>query len=132
MNPETTTGGRALKFYSSVRMEIRRTGSIKDKDSVVGNNVKIKIVKNKVAPPFKEVETAIMFGVGIDKLGEIIDLASDNDIVKKSGAWYSYGEQRLGQGRENAKAFLLENPDIYKEIEDKCLEVLGIKSVDEE
>lgn len=117
-NPETTTGGNALKFYSSVRLDIRRIGSIKDKDEVVGNQTRVKVVKNKVAPPFRVVEFDIMYGQGISKMGEIIDLGVKADIVEKAGAWFSYKGQRVGQGRENAKQFLMDNPDIAKEIED--------------
>ena len=105
-NPETTTGGNALKFYASVRMDIRRIGAIKDRDEVIGNQTRVKIVKNKLAPPFKTVEFDIMYGEGISKTGEILDLASKDGIVEKSGAWYSYNGDRIGQGRENAKTFL--------------------------
>src|ERR1700726_4272084 len=111
-NPETTTGGNALKFYASVRLDIRRIGAIKDRDEVVGNQTRVKVVKNKVAPPFKQVEFDIMYGVGISKVGELVDLGVKAGIVEKSGSWYSYDSQRLGQGRENAKQFLKENPDI--------------------
>ncbi len=116
-NPETTTGGNALKFYASVRMDIRRIGAIKDREEVVGNQTRVKIVKNKLAPPFKTVEFDIMYGEGISKTGEILDLASSNGLVEKSGAWYSYNGDRIGQGRENAKNFLKENPEIASEIE---------------
>ena len=118
-NPETTSGGNALKFYASVRLDIRRTGSIKDRDEVVGNSTRVKVVKNKVAPPFRQVEFDIMYGEGISKMGELIDLGVKAGVVEKSGAWYSYGDQRIGQGRENAKQFLRENSDAATEIEDK-------------
>jgi recombination protein RecA len=116
-NPETTTGGNALKFYASVRLDIRRIGQIKDRDEVVGNQTRVKVVKNKVAPPFKQVEFDIMYGEGISKVGELIDLGVKAGIVEKSGAWFSYDGQRVGQGRENAKTFLRENPEIANEIE---------------
>lgn len=115
-NPETTPGGRALKFYSSVRLEVRRAESIKQGTDMIGNKTRLKVVKNKVAPPFKQVMVDIMYGEGISKEGEVLDIGSDLDIVEKSGAWYSYKEERLGQGRENAKQFLLENPTMYDEI----------------
>ena len=118
-NPETTTGGNALKFYSSVRLDIRRVGSIKDRDEVVGNTTRVKVVKNKVAPPFKQVEFDIMYGEGISKTGELIDLGVKAGVVEKSGAWYSYGDERIGQGRENAKQFLRDHPDMALQIEDK-------------
>ena len=118
-SPETTTGGNALKFYSSVRLDIRRIGQIKDRDEVVGNATRVKVVKNKVAPPFKQVEFDIMYGEGISKMGELIDLGVKAGVVEKSGAWVSYGDERIGQGRENAKNFLKENPDIAWDIEDK-------------
>ena len=116
-NPETTTGGNALKFYASVRMDIRRIGAIKDRDEVVGNQTRVKIVKNKLAPPFKTVEFDIMYGEGISKTGEILDLASSQGLVEKSGAWYSYNGDRIGQGRENAKNFLKDNPEVAQKIE---------------
>src|SRR5262249_22453936 len=116
-NPETTTGGNALKFYSSVRLDIRRIGAIKEKEDVVGSQTRVKVVKNKVAPPFRQVEFDIMYGTGISKTGELIDLGSKAGIVEKSGSWFSYENQRIGQGRENAKAFLAENPDIAAKIE---------------
>ncbi len=116
-NPETTSGGNALKFYASVRLDIRRIGSIKERDEVVGNQTRVKVVKNKLAPPFKQVEFDIMYGEGISKTGELIDLGVKAGIVEKSGAWFSYDSQRLGQGRENAKTFLRENPGIAAEIE---------------
>ena len=118
-NPETTTGGRALKFYASVRIDIRKAEVIKQGNDLVGNRVKVKIVKNKIAPPFKIVEFDIMYGKGISREGDVLDLASDVEIVKKSGAWYSYDEERIGQGKENVKIFLKENPDIMNEIEEK-------------
>ena len=118
-NPETTSGGNALKFYASVRMDIRRIGAIKDKDDIIGNQTRVKVVKNKVAPPFRTVEFDIMYGEGISKNGEIIDLGVSAEIIEKSGSWFSYNEQRIGQGRENAKNFLNENPEIALEIENK-------------
>ena len=118
-SPETTTGGNALKFYSSVRLDIRRIGAIKDRDEIVGNSTRVKVVKNKVAPPFKQVEFDIMYGEGISKTGELLDLGVNAGVVEKSGAWYSYGDERIGQGRENAKIFLSENADIAYELEDK-------------
>ena len=117
-SPETTTGGNALKFYSSVRLDIRRIGQIKDKDQIIGNQTRVKVVKNKVAPPFKVVEFDILYGEGISKEGEIIDLGVLSGIVEKSGSWYSYKGERIGQGRENAKKYLLENNEISNEIED--------------
>ena len=116
-NPETTTGGNALKFYASVRLDIRRTGQIKDRDDIVGNTTRVKVVKNKVAPPFKQVEFDIMYGQGVSKVGEILDLGVKAGIVDKSGAWFSYDSTRIGQGRENAKVFLTENPDMALKIE---------------
>ncbi len=116
-SPETTSGGNALKFYASVRLDIRRIGSVKDRDEVVGNQTRIKVVKNKMAPPFKQVEFDIMYGEGVSKTGELIDLGVKSGIVEKSGAWFSYNSQRLGQGRENAKQFLRDNPEILDEIE---------------
>lgn len=118
-NPETTTGGRALKFYSSVRLDIRKSENIKKGDEIIGNRVRVKVVKNKIAPPFRQAEFDIMYGKGISSVGNILDVAAEADIVKKAGAWYSYGEERLGQGRENAKDFLEENPDILNEIDHK-------------
>lgn len=117
-NPETTTGGRALKFYSSVRLDVRRTESLKQNGEIIGNHVKVKVVKNKVAPPFRQAEFDIMFGKGISKAGDILDLAVEKEIIKKSGAWFSYNEENIGQGRENAKVYLEENPDIMKKIEE--------------
>ncbi len=116
-NPETTTGGNALKFYASVRLDIRRIGAIKDKDDVVGNQTRVKVVKNKVAAPFRTVEFDIMYGEGISKTGELLDLGVSAGLVEKSGSWFSYGNQRIGQGRENAKTFMRENPDIANELE---------------
>ena len=121
-NPETTTGGNALKFYSSVRLDIRRIGTIKDKDEVIGNQTRVKIVKNKVAPPFKIVEFDIMYGEGISKLGEIIDLGVGLDIIEKSGSWFSYVGQRIGQGKENVKKYLKENSNIAEEIKNKIMD----------
>ena len=118
-SPETTTGGNALKFYSSVRLDIRRIGALKDRDEIVGNATRVKVVKNKVAPPFKQVEFDIMYGEGISKTGEIIDLGVKEGIIEKSGAWFSYGDERIGQGRENAKTFLKENETMCNEIEEK-------------
>jgi recombination protein RecA len=118
-NPETTSGGNALKFYASVRLDIRRTGAVKDRDEVVGNATKVKVVKNKVAPPFRQVEFDIMYGEGISKTGELIDLGVKAGVVEKSGSWYSYGDERIGQGRENAKQYLRDNPDVAYAIEDK-------------
>ena len=125
-SPETTTGGNALKFYSSVRMDIRRIGAIKDKDEIIGNQTRVKIVKNKVAPPFKVVEFDIMYGEGISKLGELVDLGVKAEIIDKSGSWFSYKDQKIGQGRENVKSFLNDNPEIAKEIENQILENAGI------
>jgi recombination protein RecA len=116
-NPETTTGGNALKFYASVRLDIRRTGQIKDRDEIVGNATRVKVVKNKVAPPFKQVEFDIMYGEGVSKVGEILDLGVKAGLIEKSGAWFSYDSVRIGQGRENAKAYLKENPDVALRIE---------------
>ena len=118
-NPETTTGGRALKFYSSVRLDVRKIDTIKQGDKVLGSRTRVKVVKNKVAPPFKQAEFDIMYGEGISKVGDLLDIASDIDIVKKSGAWYSYNDTKLGQGRENVKKFLSDNPDLIKEIDEK-------------
>ena len=126
-SPETTTGGNALKFYSSVRLDIRRIGAIKDRDEVVGNATRVKVVKNKVAPPFKQVEFDIMYGEGISKMGELLDLGVKAGVVEKSGAWFSYGDERIGQGRENAKTFLKENARIALEIEDKIRAAHGLE-----
>ena len=127
-NPETTTGGNALKFYASMRLEIRRIGAIKDRDEVVGNQTRVKVVKNKLAPPFKMIEFDIMYGEGISKMGEILDLGVTAGIVEKSGSWFSYNSERVGQGRENAKTFLRENPAIADEIELKIRENAGLVS----
>lgn len=123
-NPETTTGGNALKFYSSVRVDIRRSSQIKDGDEVIGNRTKVKIVKNKVAPPFRKAEFDIMYGRGISKVGEIIDLGVDLNIIKKSGSWFSYGETRLGQGRDSVKGIIHDNPELMEELEHKIKEAL--------
>ena len=131
-NPETTTGGRALKFYSSVRLDVRRTEAIKQGGEVIGNRTKVKIVKNKVAPPFKEAEFDIMFGKGISKTGDILDLAADNGIIVKSGAWYAYEGNKIGQGRENTKQYLIENPEICNEIEQKVRDLFSISESTEE
>ncbi|GAB4261152.1 MAG: recombinase RecA [Pararhodobacter sp.] len=125
-SPETTTGGNALKFYASVRLDIRRIGSVKDRDEVVGNLTRVKVVKNKVAPPFKQVEFDIMYGDGISKTGELLDLGVKAGVVEKSGSWYSYGDERIGQGRENSKAYLKANPAIALEIEDKIRAANGL------
>src|SRR5580700_878243 len=125
-NPETTTGGRALKFYASVRCDIRRVAAIKDGDVVTGNRTKIKIVKNKMAPPFREAEFDIIYGEGISKEGDLVDLAAEHNIVEKSGAWYSYKGERIGQGRENAKQFLKDNPDLRKKIDLELRKLLGL------
>ncbi len=125
-SPETTTGGNALKFYASVRLDIRRIGAIKDRDEVVGNATRVKVVKNKVAPPFKQVEFDIMYGEGISKTGELLDLGVKAGVVEKSGAWFSYGDERIGQGRENSKLFLKENPAVALEIEDKIRAAHGL------
>lgn len=126
-SPETTTGGNALKFYSSVRLDIRRIGAIKDRDEVVGNQTRVKVVKNKVAPPFKQVEFDIMYGEGISKMGELLDLGVKAGVVDKSGSWFSYGDDRIGQGRENAKTFLRENSHIALGIEDKIRAAHGLE-----
>ena len=125
-SPETTTGGNALKFYSSVRLDIRRIATLKQGENSIGNRVKVKVVKNKVAAPFKQAEFDIMFGEGISKTGELVDYGVKLDIVDKAGAWFSYGDQKIGQGRENAKVFLKDNPEIAREIENKILESMGI------
>ncbi|MGR3410106.1 MAG: recombinase RecA [Paracoccus sp. (in: a-proteobacteria)] len=126
-NPETTTGGNALKFYASVRLDIRRTGAVKDRDEVTGNTTRVKVVKNKVAPPFRQVEFDIMYGEGISKVGELIDLGVKAGVVEKSGAWYSYGDERIGQGRENAKQFLRDRPEVAFAIEDKIRASPGLE-----
>ncbi len=131
-NPETTTGGRALKFYSSVRMDVRRVESLKQGGEVIGNHTKVKVVKNKIAPPFKEAEFDIMFGEGISKEGDILDLAANIDIVNKSGAWYAYEGNKIGQGRENAKQFLKDNPALCEEIETKIRSFYGLNDTVEE
>ena len=130
-NPETTTGGRALKFYSSVRLDIRRIESIKQGDEVIGNRTRVKVVKNKVAPPFKQAEFDIMYGYGISKEGNILDAGVKADIVNKAGSWYSYGDHRLGQGRENSKDFLKENPEISLEIENQIREKYGLQPLED-
>ena len=125
-SPETTTGGNALKFYASVRLDIRRIGAIKEKDDIVGNATRVKVVKNKVAPPFKQVEFDIMYGEGISKTGELVDIGVKAGVVEKSGSWYSYGDERIGQGRENAKLFLKQNPSVAMEIEEKIRSANGL------
>ena len=125
-NPETTTGGNALKFYASVRLDIRRTGSIKSGDEVIGNETKVKVVKNKIAPPFREAHFDILYGEGTSREGEILDLGSDNKVVEKSGAWYSYNGERIGQGKDNARNYLKEHPQMSHEIENKVRAVLGV------
>ena len=125
-SPETTTGGKALKFYSSVRLDVRRIETLKDGTEMVGNRTRVKVVKNKVAPPFREAEFDVMYGEGISKTGDLLDLAVDKRIVEKSGAWFAYGGERLGQGRENAKQYLKDNPDVYKAIEDRVRRELGL------
>ncbi len=127
-NPETTTGGNALKFYASVRLDIRRIGQIKDGDEVVGNRTRVKVVKNKVAPPFRLAEFDIMYGLGVSKVGEIVDLGVEHNIVKKSGSWFSYGETKLGQGRDAVKQLFLDNPEMCEEIEGKIREALSTKA----
>ena len=125
-NPETTSGGNALKFYASVRLDIRRIGAIKDRDDIVGNQTRVKVVKNKVAPPFRVVEFDIMYGEGISKTGELLDLGVNANIVEKAGAWFSYNGERIGQGRENAKKFLRENPAVASTIENAVRENAGL------
>lgn len=125
-NPETTTGGNALKFYSSVRLDIRRIGAIKNGEDVIGNRTRVKVVKNKMAPPFKEVEFDIMYGQGVSREGDLLDLATEKEIIEKSGAWFNYGPERIGQGRENAKQFLKDNPVISKKIELDLMRKLGL------
>ncbi len=131
-SPETTPGGRALKFYSSVRLDIRRIESLKDGSEVVGNRTRVKIVKNKVAPPFRQAEFDIMYGQGISREGSLLDIAVDRDIVKKSGAWYTYEGEQIGQGRENVKKFLKENPDLVMEIQDRVLKEVGLLDGDDD
>ncbi|HET9634590.1 MAG TPA: recombinase RecA, partial [Gemmatimonadaceae bacterium] len=126
-NPETTTGGKALKFYASVRLDIRRIAPVKEKEDVIGSHVRVKVVKNKVAPPFKQAEFDIMYSEGISHASLVLDIASESGIIDKSGAWYSYGSQRIGQGRENAKMYLKDNPALLSEVEEKVKTVLGIK-----
>jgi len=126
-NPETTTGGNALKFYSTMRIDIRRIAAIKQGQDVIGNRTRVKIVKNKVAPPFKGAEFDIIFGEGISKEGDVLDLAADHEIIEKSGAWYSYKGERIGQGRENTKKFLVENPDILNQVENEVREKFNLK-----
>ena len=130
-NPETTTGGRALKFYASVRMEVRKTETLKVGGDMIGNRAKVKVVKNKIAPPFKEAEFDIMFGKGISKEGDILDLAVKENIIEKSGAWYAYQGKKIGQGRENAKIYLKDNPAVCQEVEDKVRGIYGLKSSEE-
>jgi recombination protein RecA len=127
-NPETTTGGKALKFYASVRLDIRRIGPVKERETVIGNRVRVKVVKNKVAPPFKQAEFDVMFDEGISHAGLVVDLAAEANIIQKSGAWYSYGDQRIGQGRENAKLFLRDNHDLMTQVEGRVKEFLGVRS----
>lgn len=131
MNPETTTGGNALRFYSSVRVDIRRIGSLKDGDRIIGNRVRAKLVKNKVAPPFREAEFEVIFGRGISKLGELVDLGTKFNVVKKSGTWYSYEGERIGQGRENSKKFLHEHPEIREKIRNEIIKASGLGSSEE-
>lgn len=125
-SPETTPGGRALKFYASIRLDIRRIASIKDKNDTIGNRVKVKVVKNKMAPPFREAEFDILFGEGISRIGDLIDLATQQRVIEKSGTWFTYGDDRLGQGRENARRYLTENPEVAKRVEIQLREQLGI------
>jgi len=127
-NPETTTGGKALKFYASLRLDIRRIGPVKEREAIIGNRVRVKVVKNKVAPPFKQAEFDVMFDEGISHSGLVVDLASEANIIQKSGAWYSYGDQRIGQGRENAKLFLKDNPTLMTEVEGRVKEFLGVRA----
>jgi recombination protein RecA len=127
-NPETTTGGKALKFYASLRLDIRRVGPVKERDVVIGNHVRVKVVKNKVAPPFKQAEFDVMFDEGISHVSLVVDIAAEANIIQKSGAWYSYGDQRIGQGRENAKLFLKDNQVLLAEVEAKVKDFLGMKA----
>jgi recombination protein RecA len=129
-NPETTTGGKALKFYASVRLDIRRIGPVKEKEDVIGSHVRVKVVKNKVAPPFKQAEFDIMYDEGISHASLVLDIAAEAGIIDKSGAWYSYGSQRIGQGRENAKLFLKDNPTLMAEVEEKVKGILGMRPVE--
>ena len=124
-NPETTTGGNALKFYASVRLDIRRSGSIKEGDDIIGNKTRVKVVKNKLAPPFKSIEFEIMFGEGISKIGEIIDLGVEYNIIEKSGSWFSYGDSKLGQGKEAVKKLLKDNPELVEELENAIKEFIN-------
>jgi recombination protein RecA len=126
-NPETTTGGNALKFYSSVRLDVRRIAALKDGDEVVGNRTRVKVVKNKVAPPFRQAEFDILYNQGISFEGDLLDLGAECNIVEKSGAWYSYGDERIGQGRENARRFLVANPDVRERIAQQVYEAKGLK-----
>jgi len=126
-NPETTTGGKALKFYASLRLDIRRIGPVKERDAIIGNRVRVKVVKNKVAPPFKQAEFDVLFDEGISHTSLLVDLAAEANIIQKSGAWYSYGDQRIGQGRENAKLFLRDNAELTAEVETRVKEVLGMR-----
>jgi len=130
-NPETTTGGNALKFYASVRLDIRRVGQIKDGEEVTGNNVRVKVVKNKIAPPFRKAEFDILYGEGISKTGEIIDLGVNYNVIKKSGSWFSYGETKLGQGRDAVRKLIRDNPELSAELESKILEVITASSDNE-
>jgi recombination protein RecA len=127
-NPETTTGGKALKFYASVRLDIRRIGPVKEREVIIGNRVRVKVVKNKVAPPFRQAEFDVMFDEGISHASLVVDIASEANIIQKSGAWYSYGDQRIGQGRENAKLFLRDNQALMTEVEGKVRDFLGVKA----
>ena len=126
-NPETTTGGNALKFYSSVRLDVRRIAAIKDKENIIGNRTRVKVVKNKVAPPFREAQFDMIYGEGISRIGEIIDIAVDKEIIKKAGSWFSYGEDRIGQGREKVKNALLENKELLEKVENQVLVAVGLK-----
>ena len=130
-SPETTTGGRALKFYSSIRCDIRRIGSIKDGDAAIGNRTKVKVVKNKCAAPFREAEFDVLFGEGISFEGDLIDLGADQGLLEKAGSWFSYAGQRIGQGRDNARLFLKDNPDLRDQLHDQLREKLGLKRIDE-
>ena len=127
-NPETTSGGRALKFYASVRLDMRRIGPVKEREMVIGNHVRVKVVKNKVAPPFRQAEFDIMFDEGISHESLLVDIAAEAGIIEKSGAWYSYGKERIGQGRENAKLYLKDHPDMSAEVEARVKEHLGVKA----